>query len=419
MTKASATFYALIITLLIGLLCSGLILFVLFNDRSTNLFLNKTELQQRVNDVARIVSGSDDFPKCTFPMEVKEFSDNNFQINYTKFNWGIYWISNIEGKFGLLSYSRSVLAGSSSGQCFPNTLYLANRHQPLLLSGNTLLKGTLCISETGIKLANFDAVGFTREKLYEGELKVSSDSLPVTFNGLYKANINLSHGKFLDNDSVIKVTDVSGHVLKQSFSNPTIVLYFEDTARLANTSLSGNIIVYSEKSILITEHSKLSGVILISPDISVGARFTGDCQLISNDQIMVHKEAKLNYPSAIIHLDDGNHERLSQAVFIDSLATITGSVFMLSANPTKATSLLTVESDAMITGAVYSVSRVDLKGKIYGAIYSYKFVSVTPYYYKEGVLDGSTIEPDTKFNYFSGPRPDNLLLPSIITKWLE
>ncbi len=419
MIKATATFYALIITLLMGLVCSGLILFVFLNNKSTKQFLRKAELQQRVNDAAKFISSTRDYPLSPSPLEMKEFSDKNFNLSFTNFNWGIYRVSSIKGNSGKLNYNRSVLTGWPSIVYLPNTIYATNHNQPLYLSGNTLIKGVLCMSGAGVKRARFDAVGFTREKLYEGDLTISSDSMPVSFSELYNANINLSHGKFAESDSIVKITSAEQPNIKHSFSKPTLVLYFEDTARLENVRLSGNIIVYSEKSILISKDSKLSGIILISPDIQVGPSLIGDCQLISNDQITVLKGANLTYPSAIIHLDDGNQDGLGKFVFIDSLACISGSVFLISKNSRLSTSLLTVESGAKITGAVYAVSRVDLRGTISGSLYLDKFVSITSSFYKENALIDATVQPGEKFRYFAGPRPDNMFTHSLVAKWLE
>ncbi len=414
--RSAATVYALMVTLLIGLLCSGLILFAVYNREEMARMEDKVVVAERCSSAMELLlhASTDSLTN----QKLEELSDEECTVSGGIKNWGVYTLIYSSAKGKKSNSENSALAGSPSHAYGDGSLYLSNSRQALYLGGLALLKGAITIPQAGLK-RDFSNSGYQRETLYDGIPRISADNLPNGYQVIAERGYALVAGRFNEGDSVVVYEEAREPSLDRSFIKSTIRLTSKDTIQLENGSLSNNIVVYSPASIKVGARMKLDNVILVSPLIVIDQGFTGNCQLISSNVIRIGADVKLKYPSAILHLDDGDSLQLGSGVVIDSSASVQGSILMLNWKFASNKSVLILKKGSEFNGLLVCETRLDLRGNVQGVVHTRKFVSIGQSSYRENYLVDGVIEPWEKFDRFAGPLIDNRNSTKTWVKWLQ
>ncbi|MES2629272.1 MAG: hypothetical protein V4616_09935, partial [Bacteroidota bacterium] len=345
-------------------------------------------------------------------------SDEFCLVSGQKNQWGIFTRIAVTASTSKFSKTRCCLLGAKTDQLGPYSLYLVNSRQSLYLGGTALITGPISIAAAGLR-ADLTGKGYSRESLYDGKPEISGDELPFHFSALVRSNLNWIKGKFSNTDSVVSIEEATNTSIGQSFNKPTLRIQSADSIVLREGELKGNILVYSPEGIYVSGNMKLEDVILVSPKISIAAGFSGNCQILSSNTIYLAKGATLLYPSSILHINEYDSNEGGTAVTLDSLSRFNGSILMLNMPNLSRSSLLSVLSGAEVNGFVYCETRMDLAGKVNGALYIRQFVQSSSSSYRENYLTDGQVAPMKNWKLFAVPKTDNPGAEISIVKWTK
>lgn len=159
-------------------------------------------------------------------------------------------------------------------------------------------------------------------------------------------------------------------------------MYSEKEITLTNKSYEGNMVIVSDKSVLVRSDCKMKDIIVYAPEVEIEAGFKGNLQVFSTGSITVGENVVLAYPSVIGSIIPNNGNVAT--VTINPGAEIYGAVFAYQEKMNKKNPLiLSIENGAVVKGSVYANGTVQLKGSVYGNLTCDKFSLKT----RSGVYD--------------------------------
>lgn len=150
---------------------------------------------------------------------------------------------------------------------------------------------------------------------------------------------------------------------------------------MAEVSLIGNIVVIATNQVRIRASSKLHDVIIIAPQVNVEDGTAGSFQVFASNQINVGKRANLTYPSVLAVKAKPNNEEIQQSfepnIHLAEGAELRGFIIHIGndeVNPYKPN--IKINDRASVYGEVYCTDNVELKGNVYGTLFTANFVSL-------------------------------------------
>jgi hypothetical protein len=187
---------------------------------------------------------------------------------------------------------------------------------------------------------------------------------------------------------------------------------------LSNLFLRGKIIVLSERKIEVTNHADLSDIICVAPFISVDNNFTGKLQLFAKDSIHVGNNCRLRYPS-VVGITMPHLETQSPIITIGGKTVLNGLAFLYQkiAGSNKQP-LLRLEKESIVKGQVYSNGYTEIKGNIYGALYTSRFFLSTPSAIYENTLMDTDIDMFKLSQNYVGADLINEKTTGNVIKWV-
>jgi hypothetical protein len=168
--------------------------------------------------------------------------------------------------------------------------------RPISVSGKTMIKGDVYIPKAGVKQAYVDNKSYQGDKrLIIGKIRNSEKKLPE-LNADRLNQFEKYFNQQVPIDTMLLKSDSTGN----SFLSATRLAGFGSKAEtLEHIKLSGNIILFSDTSIIIENTAQLDNIIIFAKSISVKKGFHGTCQLFATDSIGVERDCEFNYPSSL------------------------------------------------------------------------------------------------------------------------
>ncbi len=418
MLKATSSLYALVISVVIAIICGALILFDQLMIRQYTLLESKTTVMEQANNAFYKLQAA-----LTISTEDQEFNFPEFQqprllITGKKKKWGAFQILAVKATNNHHSCQKIAIVGANWAALDDLVLFVRNQDMPIYMGGINNFTGNIALPKPGIS-KDYSANSNGEFQLDPSTFNqlTSTDTLPATFSHLHQYLDKLCLGQFNATDSIILLERSIPTLPSRSFNQSTTVLFSKDSILLNDLSLDGNIIVFSAAHISVSSTTSLNNILLVSPSIELAENFTGSCQLISENHIVLNRNVKLNYPSAIIHFDRGDSLQLGETVRIDSGSQIIGSLLMLTATKNAQRSTLLANNAVNITGIVFCETRIDFQGTCLGKAYINKFVS-TRGSYSENTASNLSFLRDNRTPFFAGPFFDQAGSFSIISQWI-
>ncbi|MBI2269783.1 MAG: hypothetical protein HYU69_05425 [Bacteroidetes bacterium] len=301
------------------------------------------------------------------------------------------------------------------------SLYLSDLDRPLAVCGKTDIKGTAYIPGSGIKGAYIEGKSFLGKKYVDGIIKNSSKTIPGFNEKLTKSLAELLNKNIAEGDSIFNLANNElPDSLKNPFTEKTIYITSVSTIEIKDQRFAGNICFISGSGIKIGRNAELKDVLLAAPGIEIEEDFEGTLQAFASDSIVINKNVKLNYPSAL-GVVRTNTSKANVFITIKEDTKISGSVFAFqdpeSSNVTNQVHIA-IEKGTIIRGTVYSSVSADLKGTIYGSLTCAKIILNTPSSVYENHLLDATIDPTKLSNYYAGMISNSQKGGKKIAKWL-
>lgn len=287
--------------------------------------------------------------------------------------WGIFKkvisIASIKKK----EFKKVALIGAKQDQKNRVALYVNDNNKPLVLVGNTKIKGLSFLPKQGAKTGNIAGNTYYGSRLIYG-LTNTSIKLPVVISNISK-NIKLlnSTSTTLRQDQFLNTDNTK--IYTNSFFSPLKMVYSKSTINLKDISITGHVFIQSKRKIKVFPSALLNDVVLMAPKIEIMTNTIGRLQAIATKQIIVGKHVNLNYPSALV-VSNKEKTVLENNIVIGKHTTVQGVVANLSKEvPDNFKTQILLEEKAILKGEMYNTQNTELRGKVYGTVYSNNFVA--------------------------------------------
>ncbi|XLS30050.1 hypothetical protein ACJD0Z_04315 [Flavobacteriaceae bacterium M23B6Z8] len=337
--------------------------------------------------------------------------------------YGLFELSrntSVNGKFNI---SRIAFTGSHPKE--RTALYLQDLNRPLVLVGQSRINGNAFLPEAGVRPGNIAGNSFYGSKLIDGQLKRSTASLPA----LKKEALSVIEA--LIASGLIEVFEpVTSLKMKmaRSFDNKTGIYREDGALTLQNMKASGNLVFRSTATLRVTSSALLEDVILIAPVIRIERGVSGNFQAIATKKIYVDQGANLQYPSALILINDIQKEEFSSVnttdpnqILIAENASVKGMLLYLEQGKHKDgrpdfQPRILLEENSELVGEVYCQSNLELKGTIKGSVYTRGFVAQQfGSIYQNHIYNGNILGEELPKEYGGLPLENT---SQTIIKWL-
>jgi len=379
MLKASALYMVIIIALVIGILCSSLIVTAYFYRLQYQKTFRQEQLQNNVASAVNILLGGSD----TSDSATKTFSLFNLDadsVSTQKIFWGTIDIGVAKAiiqqdtLYKVFSIANTIDSGKWAA------IYLDDNSRPLSLSGKTSIIGDAYLSPAGVDQAYVNNQAYTGDKrLIIGAKHNSEKTLPLLDAGrlqklqqLIRQNRKNAPG-LPNTDSIIN-----------SFLLPTRIINIGKTvSTLAHIKLSGNIILFSDTALTLDSTAQLNQVIVIAQSITVNSGFHGACQLFAHDTIGIQQRCRFDYPStlAIMRFDPASILKKGAKISLYNNVVFNGCIFTYEKQQSTLPPLIHVGQKATVKGFVYSQGYVEFedKAEIDGSVFTDRFLYQTAF----------------------------------------
>jgi hypothetical protein len=389
----------IIISLVIGILCSSLIVVAYFYRQQYQKTFRQQQLQNNVSSAVNILVGGTDTGYAaakTFSL----FNQDADSVSTQKIFWGAFDIGIAKAMiqqdtlYRIFSIASTIDSGKWAG------IYLDDNSRPLSLSGSTSIVGDAYLSPAGVAQAYVNNQAYTGDKrLVTGAQHASGKTLPP-LNAAYLQKLqemiqrNHKDGPGLPNSDSIS----------NSFLLPTKMINLDKVSTLKGIKLSGNIILYSDTTLTIDSTTQLSGVIVIAQSITVNSGFHGVCQLFAHDTIAVQQRCRFGYPStlAVTRFDKASLINKSAKISLYNGVMFNGCIFTYEQQPGKLPSLIHIGQKSIVKGLVYSQGYAEFedKGEVDGSVFTDRFLYQTSYTRYENYLVNTTINEKLLSPYY-------------------
>ncbi|WP_298140156.1 hypothetical protein [Flavobacterium sp.] len=312
-------------------------------------------------------------------LTISELTNENQKVEVHLSTWGIFEKGIVKTTHRKKIFYKSALLGTKIPKEKRPSLYLQDNYKPLVVVGKTLLKGLFFIPSQGISPGYIAGESFYGEQLVEGTIKNSTRKLPELLafykelEELFNKNTEFSEENYLRWDNTSKIIN--------SFLKPTKIMYQKDMIELDGTSITGNIIIKSDELVKIKKTAVLKDVIIIAPIVEIEDDVLGTFQVMANKRITVGKSCKLNYPSALVLIQEKeslvnfNSNALDYQIRIEKNSQIIGTVcYFKSIKENDFKTQVTLSEESIVKGEIYCQGNLELKGKVVGSVFTEQFI---------------------------------------------
>jgi hypothetical protein len=418
MVKGSALYMAIVIALIIGIICSALVLVAYVYQAQYQKTFRYGRLHNNLESGIAIVRADS---ARTYRQETKAslFENRQDSVTLQRFEWGLFDIGIVKAfqqRDTLLSLFE---IGASVDSAQWSALYLADEDRPLSVSGKTKIIGNAYLPKSGIRAAYVDNQSYQgSKKMVSGHQYDSQKKLPA----LEKDRLDLI-GKMLSgelpNDSLLH----NSKEVINDFTHRTRYLNFKKAPHtLSFVRYSGRVIVVSDTTLTIDSTAQLEEVIVIAKSIRVGSGFKGRCQLFASDSLLIGPRSTFSYPSALCVLPFKKTNKGQSRLELGDHVSLTGTAMTWQESQQPLPPLIQIGKESILNGQIYSFGVLSYKGKlmINGSIYTTKFLYRNDFTAYENYLINATIDTRQLSPYYLS----GLLLPGSgkknqIIKWLK
>jgi len=294
--------------------------------------------------------------------------------------WGVFEKVIATAAIKTKSFTKTALIGTSQPELNRTALYVKDNNKPLVLVGNTKIQGTTYLPKRGVRPGNISGVSYYGSKLIFGNTKTSS-RFPELSSGslqqiktLCNKDIDIPRSQFLETNRET--------VYGNSFLEPLKVVYSDGIINLIGIDLTGHIRIQSKTKIIVDSSSQLKDVLLIAPEIDIKNGVKGRFQAIASKSIRVGKNCKLDYPSALVvnekekTIANKTVQTEIHEIIIDKNSNIKGVILFLGQSKTNNYNpQIVIEENVTIKGEVYCSQNLELKGTVYGSVFTNNFIA--------------------------------------------
>lgn len=369
MLKASALFYALLLTTLIALFCASLVWsYQYFSSIESVLF---EQSKKKYEGYHAFLKGIYDYP-----LKAPNLSYNQ---------WGFIQTIQTAVVYKKDTFYKNGMIGQRTTKNI--ALYYQNNQHPLQQEGNSYIHGEIFLNDFSIK-KGFKFNSQNRASIINSPTTIKNFTLPSVQEFILP---NQYHK--------ILINQINPFHYYNPFYKKTTLIDCSNTNFLSNLNLSGNIILFANKPIYIDHTCKFNNLIIHAPSVYFGQNFKGSCQVYAHENIIVDKNCTFQYPSCLYI-----KSALNAKIDFGLNCLLYGAIIL---NNTNINSYVKLNNKSIVFGEVYSNQNIEHYGSIYGAVYTTNFMvhqQNTSYnnYLLDGIIDATkNIKNSIYFNIFN------------------
>lgn len=376
MLKAGSLYYAIIICVLVGICCMALLLLSHYSDVHHSLLASHTRLVNNNESSVSYFSRNLDMLEGS-NKKISVFNDDITTSADVK-KWGFYRILNISSVLKNDTIRTSTFLAPVNKETI--ALYLPDKQEPFYIVGNPKIYGDVFIPKKGIKKGYITNTTFKGGEFLQGKVHNSRKKLPSL-----KFSFKQGNKDFI---RVLSDEVEENKLFFNSFDKKTISIKV-NRSLLHDKILSGNIVLEHKDSLYIRNSNKLNNVIIKAPIVVFEKKFKGVVQVDATEKIIIEEGAELQFPSSV-HMK--NDSVVKMELTLQSKSKFCGSIVVTGNSFLGSNRLITIDNESEVYGNVYCLGATQLKGKLYGTLYTDHFylktdASVYENYIKNGVID--------------------------------
>lgn len=399
MLKASALYIVIIIALVIGVLCSSLIVASYFYNIQYRKKVRYDQLSNNLNSGTNILLAVSDSAYAT-EKKASLFNTDQDSVNLKSFPWGVYDIGVVKSIIQKDTLYKAFSIANAIDSSKWAALYLIDEDRPFSLSGKTAIRGDAYIPKAGVQEAYIDNKAYQGDKrLIVGKRHTSEKTLPpLDQNRLSELN------QYFANEPTGEKALPGIDSVHQSFLLPTRVFNFKKTVQtIQNITLSGNIVLFSDTTINIENTTSLKNVLVFARVIVVKSGFNGNCQLFATDSISIENNCNFSYPSSVGVLRfQSSAISIQVKININEATMINGIVFTYEKADKPVKPIIVIGQNAKVVGQVYSQGILQLKEQteMDGSVFTSRFLYKNSFTLFENYLVNATIDSKALSPYY-------------------
>ncbi|MCX6232972.1 MAG: hypothetical protein NTZ33_15690 [Bacteroidetes bacterium] len=386
-TKAGVLVYALVISILTLIFLLGFLQLFLLSNKGKIKLLSEDKKEDILQSgieylLAANLKNSDTIFK------VNLFDNDEHEQYLEQKQYGIFNIISSSLVWGKDTLKKIVLVANCH-KTNQTALFLNPSPFALKIGGDALMEGDVIISTKGIERAYMGGKSYVRDSLVYGNIITSDYQMPELKNEILKINCTNNINSSLA--EVLPFSNFLNQSQKRSFNLKTLLLKNKDEIYINKDSISGNCVIQSDKVIRVSKNACLYNIILSAPKIILEDNFKGSLQLIASDTIIIGKNVKLHYPSALF-INQLESSTTFTLLEIGDSAVIQGLIISIQnkngIQKQIISPIITTAFHTEITGQVYSNGNVYHKGLIKGSLVCKQLVDLSSGVNESLLIDG-------------------------------
>ena len=292
--------------------------------------------------------------------------------------WGAFNMATAWAYEGTDTLQRTFLMGKVPTPSEQFTLYLADEHLPLSVSGKTFIRGDVFLPEAGTRKSYIENEAYAYEEVvHDGTIYNSADTLP----GIDTAMVGWMNNYLLQTNNVA--------------DSLTIDVLFS----------GGDTIVVANQMITVTAEAKLDNALLFAPHIRFEPGFRGRIQAFARDSLVVGGDCRFDYPSALglIHIPkDSLFTEFQPYLRIDSASVLNGIVFIYFPGSDQLLAKLVLAKETTVHGQVYADGLLELRGRVNGTTLCRRFTLQTSSSLYDNFILGGVMDVTARSPHYAG-----------------
>ena len=385
--KGGALYYSIFIMLLLSMLSLLLLSYFQLSFKEDAIFYKQSELIENLKSAVTLISCKPDLINEGVTSDLDVFNDGSSIVSVSHEPWGMLHKLTLTTSWRKLSAQRAVLmAGKEESRC---ALWMPDRKKYVSLVGKSYVNGDCYLSELGLRKGNAEGRYFEGNYLHKGEMKVSTEQMPLMRNNKLNYLFNYLDGRKNTSDSIVSYQAIKKNaVVRQSFKAKTLFIESPNRLVLKKNTFSGNVILFTPDTIEIWPSAKIFDAILFAKVIVFKSGCENRIQAFASNSLNIETGCKFSFPSivgCISHTSNSN-------VNIKENVVLNGAVINYSQQPEEVKSKLTIGKGSMLYGKFYVNGDVAFNGSIFGSLYCDRFVFSTPRAFYENFIIDAVID---------------------------
>lgn len=354
---ATALFYALLITTLVGIVLTALLSLWMYFRASQQKDLGLWQQLSQLESGFLYASQQDGY----FTGEQFTYSADTVLLSH--YNWGVFEVasSSVPTSVGTPLHKTGLL-GRKSG--LGPSLELLDTRKQLALSGKSQIRGDAVLPRGGITTTTVNGRPFQGETALVGTSISGEGEAPAL-------SIDPFDQLVPPRDLRIEMTETPDS-LEVRFGEGPLFLNVKHID-LRNKYWKGAIFIQADSLIIVDKSSRLDGVILHAPKIQLDTSLTGRLQAFATEELTVGPGAVLTYPTVLAILPAAQNYRQNGRLRVDENVSVDGFILGLKHESARESQLLASFKNTRLKGRIVWQGGLEISGQVQGAVYCDNF----------------------------------------------